>query len=419
MTIKPIVKPIRGPVFNVDWLSVVQQFPIGMYPDFYDGRTLKLQGAAGMERMSFVDEETGEDVDAFLITDSDGLDYDVRCFSLHRGSYETTLRIRLVAGRLEVSGNPSSYGRLDNVFGVSLDQAIDIYNSVLESLGLPVFSVGEERRMWLQGEQKFVTEYTGVRITRVDYCTNLSTGTGNIIPFHQWLARQKLYRSSSKDETLDKVSQKWNFSTVPLSESTTWINVKAYDKADQIENVLIPEYEKKLKKAVKEGHLSRQQADLLYNEANEYLINLACWCAEVGLSRVEYSLKNRWFNQHDGMGHWKPIETETELLEFVGQEFEKIGTRMGKVYQVDSMDSLTNTEFAMVQVWKSGQDVKTSGRVGKSQFYNLRKSILKKTGYDIAARPVGLTSTIEMRPVYFQMKPLAVADSPSWYRRAA
>lgn len=54
MTIKPIVKAVRGPVFNVDWLSVVQQFPIGMYPDFYDGRTLKLQGAAGMERMSFL-----------------------------------------------------------------------------------------------------------------------------------------------------------------------------------------------------------------------------------------------------------------------------------------------------------------------------------------------------------------------------
>ena len=44
----------------------------------------------------------------------------------------------MLGDRLEVRDNPSAYSRLNNVFGVSLDEAFDTYNAILKSLGLPV-----------------------------------------------------------------------------------------------------------------------------------------------------------------------------------------------------------------------------------------------------------------------------------------
>ena len=400
--------------FNVDWLNMVQEFPQGLYPDFFGGRVVSVQGASGLHRLPVVD-DSGELIEAWTLSDVDEVDYNVSKFAAHKGSYETNLLIRMEHGRLEVRGNPSSYGRLDNIFGVGLDRAVELYNEVLESLGLPSFTVGEEKRLWLQNEQKFVTEYTGARITRVDWCQNMAVGMGNVRHFHEWLARQKLYRSSAQDRDLEKFAQ-WDFSTVYLSMSKYWMNVKVYDKGKNIEDVLLPEYRRKLKASERAGLITKPQLELMYNEAEEYLNRLACWCAEVGLSRVEYSLKSRWFAQNEGSGYWEPLETENQLLDVIESEFQKIGKR-AVVYQVDAMSNLTDREHRLLDSWKKGLEVRDM--VSRSAFYRFKASILEKTGYDIAARPVGLVNSVEFRPVYFQPKALTFADVPSWYRRAA
>lgn len=403
--------------FFVDWLNCYQQFPDNAYPDYLGGRVVSINavdGQCSLESCSVFNEDTGELADSWALTGNDELDYNVPKFAQHRGSFETNIMIRFISGRLEVRGNPSAYNRLDNVFGVGLDDGIEIYNAILESLGLPCFTVGDECKIWLQKDQKFSYSYTGVKVTRVDYTCNYAVGMGKVRDYHEWLSRQKIYRSTMSDDDLKKLAQR-EFSTVYLSTSAYWLNVKAYDKAQAIENVTLPEYKKKLRRAANEGRILKTDVEMLYNDAESYLLRLASWCAEVGLSRLEYSLKSRWFSQRGDLGNWKPQQTENELLEFVEEEASKIRDR-AMVFQVDDMSKLTPAEYGSLDRWKKGFDIRET--YSKSGFYKVRSSILKKTGYDIAARPIGLDRLVETRPVYFQVSALGRSSAPSFYQFA-
>ena len=400
-------------MFFCDWLNVWQQFPEGDHPDFLGGRVVSIDGACDLSRRKVIDGDTGEITDAWAVCGSDDVEYSTAKFGQHRGSFETTILIRMIGGRLEVRGNPSAYGRLDNLFGVSLDDGFAIYNQILESIGLPVFTQGEQMDVWLQNEQKWAKEYTGAHVTRADFTVNQSVGMGRVRDYNKWIAGQKLSRSSPDDDALEKFAR-WNFSTVYTSSSKYWINSKHYDKAEALEELTLPEYLKKLRNAVKDGKIDKQEVRRLYLEAEDYLGKLAEWCAEVGVVRSEWSIRSRWFQQHKGAGWWKPGETESELIDVVAAEKEKIAMR-AIVYQAESYDNLSAAEYKALDQWKKGCDVK--GMIPKSSFYRIRSNILEKTGHDIAARPNVQSSASEFRPVYFQVRPLSVADAPIWYQR--
>jgi len=397
-----------------DWLNVWQQFD-GDFQDFLGGRVVSIEGACGLSRMMVPDAETGEIGQAWAIAGNDAeIEFDTAKFAAHRGSYETNLLIRFVNGKLEVRGNPSAYGRLDNLFGVTMDEGIEIYNAVLRSIGLPVqFSEGVQRDLWLQQEQTWSKEYTGAHITRIDWTENRAVGMGRVRDYHRWLAQQKLYRSSPNDEALEKFAR-WNYDTVYTSESKFWINAKHYDKSKALEEKALPEYLKRLKKAARDGKIPKSQVRPLFQEAEDYLLKLAEWCAEKGITRGEWSLRNRWFAQNKGVGFWVPGETEEKLREVVAREMEKVDMR-ACVYQEDAFDDLTDKEYRVVERWKRGEEIK-DGLLSKSAFYRFRTSILEKTGYDIAARPM-VSGVSEFRPVYFQVRPLSLADAPVWYQR--
>ncbi|KWW38197.1 hypothetical protein AU374_00983 [Cupriavidus metallidurans] len=399
----------------VDWLNCSQQFPAGAYPDFLGGRVVSIDGACGLQRAPVLDRDTGALEEQWSICggeDELSIEFDSAKFASHRGTYETNLMVRMIGGKLEVRGNPSGFGRLDNVFGYSLDDAIEVYNEVLESLGLPCFTQGEETQIWLQNEQKFHHDYTGVKISRVDLTENRAVGMGNVRNYHRWLTEQKLYRKSPDDESLEKFA-KWNWDSVYTSESKFWINVKHYDKAQALEQRTLPEYEKRLKRAAREGRINRKDVRPMIMEAEDYLMKLAEWCAEIGMTRGEWSLRSRWFQQHKGAGWWTPGETEAALVEVVEAEMGKIATR-AVVYQEDQHDALTDREYRVLEQWKAGEVVKDL--LTKPTFYRLRAAILEKTGHDIAARPV-LGKAKDFRPVYFQVRQLSLADAPIWYQR--
>lgn len=395
----------------IDWLNVWQQFDASAYPDFNGGRVVSIDGACAFGRARVVDTDTGEITESWAFSGSDDVEYATAKFGQHRGSYETTLMIRMVAGRLEVRGNPSAFGRLDNLFGVSLDDGIAIYNDVLHSLGLPEFSEGEMLDTWLQEEQTWAKTYTGAHITRADVTENNAVGMGRVSAYHKWIAQQKIYRSGPDDEALEQFAR-WNFDTVYSSLSKLWVNAKHYDKSKALEERTLPEYLKKLKKAAREGTITKGDVHTLYKEAEDYLGKLAEWCAELGVTRSEWSFRNRWFVQHKGVGWWKPTETESALLEHAQQEREKLVMR-GCVYQAQEFDALSDREYRVLEGWKRGNDVRAD--LTKPTFYRLRSAILEKTGYDIAARPINLVS--ESRPVYFQVRALSLADAPVWYQR--
>lgn len=396
-----------------DWLNVSQQFEPDAYPDFNGGQVVSVDGACGFGRARVVDQDTGEISDAWAFSGSDDVDYATAKFQQHRGSYETAIMIRLIGGRLEVRGNPSAWGRLDNLFGVGLDDGIEVYNDILSSLGLPCFTEGVERDQWMQESETWAKTYTGAHITRADVTENNAVGMGRVSAYHKWVAGQKIYRTAPDDEQLQKFAC-WNFDTVYTSLSKMWVNVKHYDKSKALEERTLPEYLKKLKKSARDGKISKAEVATLYREAEDYLLKLAEWCAELGVTRSEWSFRSRWFTQHKGAGWWKPVETEEALFGHAQEEREKLVNR-GCVYQEQDFDSLSNKEFRVLEDWKRGTQVRES--MTKPTFYRLRSAILEKTGYDIAARPLNIVN--EQRPVYFQVRRLSISDAPVWYQRPA
>lgn len=408
-------------MFFCDYLNVVQQHPAGVYPDFLGGRVVSIDGACGLSRRTVTDSETGEITEAWAITDADDdleIEYSTPKFGEGRGSYQTTLHIRMTGGKLEVRGNPSAFGRLDNVFGVSIDEGIAIYNGVLQGLGLPPFTEGVERILdWDKDTQSFKKEYSGACLTRVDLTVNQSVGMGRVRDYNRWLAGQKISRSSANDEDLKKFAQ-WDYATVYTSNSHLWLNAKHYDKAAALEEVTLPNYLKKLRKAVSAGRIRKSEVFSLYKEAEDYILKLAEWCAEMGVLRSEWSFKSRWFTQHNGLGFWKPGSCESSLFDAAMIEREKISMR-AVVYQAENYESLTGSEYKALAIWKTGTPLKSSlgGDMPDRTFYRVRSSVLKKTGHDIAARPLVNQAKIEFRPVYFQVKPLSLADAPCWYQR--
>ena len=94
------------------------------------------------------------------------------------GSYDSRLMIRSDGRRVEVSGNPSRFGRQDNVFGrTSVDECIELYNGVLRMHGLPEFLTDDRTLRSAHQLQKSdaIAEH-GCRIKRIDLCDCYEVG---------------------------------------------------------------------------------------------------------------------------------------------------------------------------------------------------------------------------------------------------
>jgi hypothetical protein len=59
----------------------------------------------------------------------------------HKGSFCDVVSISIRGSLLKVSGNPSRWGRLDNLFGLpTLDSCVSVFNTILAEIGLPQFT---------------------------------------------------------------------------------------------------------------------------------------------------------------------------------------------------------------------------------------------------------------------------------------
>lgn len=394
-----------------DFLNISQQHDPSL-PDYCGGKVISIEGACGFGRSAVIDVDGVVSEQWALEGDDYEVEYDVSKFASQTGSYETRLHIRMVGGRLEMRGNPSAWGRLDNFLGVGLDDGVAIFNEVLRGLSLPEFTEGEV--LLIPGKNGFVKSYTGAHVTRFDGTQNYAVGMGNTRNYHKWLLQQKIYRSSPDDRALEKYA-KWDYSTVYTSESKFYINAKHYDKGEALLERTLPEYLKKLKLAAKEGRIKAGDVRALYQEAEAYLEMLACWCAEKGVTRGEWSIRSRYFSQHSGLGFWRPGETESAIADVIGAEMDKVAQR-AVVYQEATYDTLKPAEYRALAEWKKGVDLRKDQGMSSTTFYRLRTAIREKTGHDIAARPV-VSASPELRPVYFQVRPIELRDAPVWYHR--
>jgi hypothetical protein len=185
------------------------------------------------------------------------------------GSHDSRLMVRSDGRRVEVSGNPSRFGRPDNLFGeTDLQPCIDLYNLVLRHHGLPEFFLDDRTHLapqQLQGGADGAIAEHGVRIKRIDLCECYEVGS--------------LEEAYSSIRALSTVSHSGkpgyvypDGCTVSWGQGSRYSYMKYYIKG--------PEMRKHL------------------NQSDPYCKELSDWACSVGIIRHELSLKAMYLSRN-------------------------------------------------------------------------------------------------------------------------
>lgn len=134
----------------------------------------------------------------------------------HKGSFCDEVSIKISGSIIRMAGNPSRWGRVENVFGFdAVDSCVSCFNSILSSLKLPIFTRCTEI-FYRQGEDgSKVSKFSnGAIIKRLDITTNKAVGQGNERIFLKALSQMR-YRNSigrlhTNGCTTDWLSEKGN-----------------------------------------------------------------------------------------------------------------------------------------------------------------------------------------------------------------
>lgn len=348
---------------SIDWLTVYQDHNIS-----------RQFGAELVVKMTPEGEPISETVTGFV----------------HPGSYSSKVKVRCSAGRVEVSGNPSKFGRRDNLFGYqTINECLEVYNGILRELGLPTFT-GPDAVLWNARTDTYTP--LGPRITRIDLCQNYAVGPDGLRPFFNWLSGQQ---RNGKPGNL-----------YPGAEGVDWggsrrIYIKYYDKAAELKKHLKP---------------SKEMED---PETYAYVQRLARWCQEVGLVRYELSLKATQLKEK-GLSeptNWTPEKMEREMANYrvhdrVGQgdqapnrtDFRQIaGDLMAQGYT--ERQALNMQRY--LHTWLAGVDLRE--QMSKTTWYRVRAA-LRTLGIDIASRP-----GIDILPIKTRRVEIQKVQPPDWY----
>jgi hypothetical protein len=271
----------------IDWLEMYQDFE-GDIPMLSDQHFL------------IVDSKTGD----CLTTKQPNL--------IHEGSYCTKILIRISGNRITVSGNPSRFGRLDNLFGFTqLDDCVHVYNRILRDAGLQDFQFtkctlnGFDNYRQTKEKQKVLKTTNGATITRIDLTSNLSVGADCQDTYIRALSSLR-YRNSiphlyPNGKSVDWKTKKHN---APLIYAT------AYNKAFEIQLNQLWKIEKQFGKK---------------SEEYKYLCAILHYCESNGVVRLEQKLKSA-FLRRKNLNHWGQIN-ESEFTS-IHNEFLKLDEKL-------------------------------------------------------------------------------------------
>jgi len=366
------VLSVAGEV-HIDWLSVSQ-----VHPDAPDW---------GSVRRLDVDPETGELERETLLGDT------------VEGSWSTALRVRCAGGRVEISGNPSKWGRLDALTGLAtLGECLEVYNRVLVELGLPPF-----RRGWYLRTPEGDYRYDGPRISRVDLTRNLVLGSSrgaatwlDWLEGQRWGKQLRFHRSGA--------------STVQAGGRRRRQHV-CYDKSLELRA--------NYKRWARSRSFQREQA-------KRYLTDLADYCDALGIVRQEIRLGTQWLSENGAYAladNWDD-ETPSELFR-AQMGIETLEAGVMSDYKTGVYDMLTAAGIGAQQAsraqdkfltWLAGGD----WRLGLKQAaqYRYAAMLRKHCGVDIL-RPCNVQQmSAHVRPVLLEARPLEAGDLPAWYRAA-
>lgn len=348
----------EGEKMFIDWLSVYQVYPANSIP------------VLGSDLVCTYDLATGEQKREVIYG------YE------HPGSFDSSIRIRSNGTVLEVSGNPSRYGRPTNLFGrSSIGQCLDLYNLILKDVGLPEF---EDRSVhnYLRPHQIQSSDRVVVDrpiITRVDITTNLAT-TGAVetiryLSGHHWRDAAHLYA---------------NGRTVDWNRGSRKIYVKYYDKANEIS----------LRKSKDENIEGQQMKEIKYCDENKVI-------------RFEVSLKSQWLKRR---GYDDPAKWGESTLEEIsapyqihrrqqtqGAELDRVAERL---ITLGVRPRLANQCEIFLKAWLQGGGVLP---ISRATLYRYRKPILL-LGVDVMNPP-----NITVLPMRIGGMVFRELERPEWY----
>jgi hypothetical protein len=362
-----------------DWLTMYQDHPDAHFPMLGDRASI------------VIDTATGEHL---------GL----RQPSIqHEGSFSTSIQVRISGQRIVVSGNPSRYDRIDNLFGfTTLEECVGVYNRILLSLGLPPFSKCTQI-FFRQGEdgQRVETFSDGAVITEIHVTSNRAVGQGSVPDYLKGVSTLRYHNSiprlHTNGNTVDWLSKKGKASLIYPS---------VYNKAEEL----------KLHTLAK---IVRKYGDDSA-EAN-YLNRVIGYCESHGVTRHEQKLKAEFLRRHDmrfyGLFDPKGFKSFHEeflaiddRLQVTAMTLETIADKLLRLGIVENTRAANTTTLYAMQ-WMSGQKFDLC----KAQV-KVHRARLRKIGIDIADTcDVSRHSPVHIRKaVEVTVRELPI---PHWYQR--
>jgi len=372
-------KPLIRDGFFIDKLNVKQ---------VHEG-DLRLVGKQGIY---YVDLQTGETSESPYITHLQ-----------HEGSYSTSLMIRCDGSKIEVYGNPSRFGRIDNLFGYrTLDECFAFYNSILEKFGLPPFTKCTEY-LYFQGKEGSKVNKTanGALISHIDFTRNLSVGRDNERAFLKALSTQSIGKSVKPYLYADENTVDW-YSSNMQKNGSTFRYIKVYNKYQD---------------------LLRHQAKILKRADSSdfaYYGRLLDFCQENGVVREEHSFKRPLLKKLNcfawGLFSESQLDSElqhiTELrkrLSVVKTDYSTIADELLNRGICKSRQSAHATMSYYI-LWLHGQPLETH----KTQF-RVHKSRLLQLGIDI-----GINYDVSRSSVLYakssKLIEATILTPPDWYK---
>lgn len=290
---------------------------------------------------------------------------------VHEGSFCTSLHVRVSGNRVTVSGNPSRFGRIDNLFGfTSLDDCVAVYNRVLLSLGLPPFAKCTQI-FHRQGEDgsRVETFSDGAVITELHITSNRAVGQGCTNDYIKALSTQRYHNSIPRLHTngctVDWLSAKGKASLIYPS---------VYNKAHELRLHSLPKIARKF------GEESAEHRDLT---------RVIEFCEQHGVTRHEQKLKSAFLRRHDfrfyGLfdpARLQPFHDEflaiDERLQVTAMTLETIADKLLRLGIVASTKAANTTTMYALQ-WMSGKRFDLSNANVKRH-----RARLRQIGIDIA-----------------------------------
>jgi len=321
----------------------------------------------------------------------------------HKGSFSTSVSIRISGGRVTVKGNPSRINRIDNLFGFqSIDECVSVYNRILLSLGLPPFTKCTKKFL-LTGEdgKKVITASDGATVQELHITTNKQVGEGNVSDYLRGLSTQR-YRNSiprlhTNGCTLDWLSKKGNASLIYPS---------VYDKANELQ----------LHQMEKIKRLHGEQS-----EEYRYIQQVFDYCIKQGVVRFEQKLKSKYLIRND-LRFWG-LSDYTKLNN-LHNEFLNIDKKLGinamtyqsiaellKEEEIVKSTQAANATASYYFMWLHGEKFDLQKRQVKEH-----RSRLRKLNIDIAEIcDITKHTAVRIKEIReIEVKELSI---PDWYQK--